>query len=538
MKVQARYQATGDEESRRRGDALIDWLRDYGPRRIDSRLIDERRTLPPHVALDFGNRGMLGMQVEERFGGLALRNRDIARVLEQAAAVDLAVGTWVLICLFPGIRPLASFGGEALREELLPLLAGGRLLAGYGQTEPGAGTHFSALATTARPTSGARLLVSGRKTWIGNAGWSGVLTVMAQELDEDGKRKGLSAFAVRTDRPGVHFGGELLSMGMRGVIQSEIAFADVAVGEDDRVGARARGVEVGVDSMSFSRFAIAATCIGAMKRCIQLAARFAGRRQIATGRVLEHPGVRASLAQSLAETRAAESVLYRLADDLDAGRSVAPERFALCKLVASEFACQAADRAVQILASRGYDEENLAPQYLRDVRVTRIFEGTSEALIAFLGAAALNPRSDLFSHLRDDLAAPEVAEHLVESCAALRERKTEGEQTPWPRPWQCVLAGWAGVWAILAASLDRDAERHPDPETRRAADWAHTRLLDALARAARGGPEERILLEAPVEKSVGDLAGSIGDLEPVAAGVRLGIDPLLRSEANAPVEDG
>jgi len=533
MKIESRYKALSDDASRVRGDDLIAWLRDYGSRRINSRLIDERRTIPPYLALDFGNRGLMGMQVEERFGGLALRNRDLARVLEQAAAIDLSVATFLLISLFPGVRPIAAFGSESLREELLPQLATGRLLAGYGQTEVAAGTHFNAIGTVARPCGAGRFAIRGGKTWIGNAGWAGVLTVMTQEFDETGKKRGLSAFAVRTDRPGVHFGAELLSMGMRGVIQSELSFADVEVSEADRIGARAKGLEPGLDSMSFSRFAIAATCIGSMKRCAQMAARFAGRRPIATGRVLEHPVVRIALAESLAEIAAAESLLYRIADDLDAGQGVAPERFAAAKVLASEFAYDGADRAVQILASRGYDEENLAPQYLRDARVTRIFEGTTEALIAFLGAAALNPRSDLLTHLRDDLDAGEVADRLCEAANSLRERSAGGPDEALPRTWQCALAGWAGAWALVAGSLSQDAAQRPAPESSRIAAWAAARLDAALERMQRASAEERSLLGTPVEKAVAELSGSIGEPEQAMPGERLGLDPLLRRE---PVE--
>src|SRR5262245_17860594 len=116
MKVTTRYAAIPDDASRTRGDALVAWLREYGAHRISSRLIDERRTVPPYVALDFGNQGLFGVQVEERFGGLALRSREVARILEQAAAIDLSVGTFLLVCLFPGVRPLASFGSDELRR--------------------------------------------------------------------------------------------------------------------------------------------------------------------------------------------------------------------------------------------------------------------------------------------------------------------------------------------------------------------------------------------------------------------------------------
>jgi alkylation response protein AidB-like acyl-CoA dehydrogenase len=109
MQVTSRYQPLSADASARRAAALCAWLRDYCGRRVNSRLIDERRTIPPYVVLDFGNAGLFGLQVEERFGGLALRSRDIARVLAQAAAIDLGLGTFLLTSLFPGVRPIAAF---------------------------------------------------------------------------------------------------------------------------------------------------------------------------------------------------------------------------------------------------------------------------------------------------------------------------------------------------------------------------------------------------------------------------------------------
>ena len=111
---------------------------------------------------------------------------------------------------------------------MLPDLARGRTLAGYAQTEPGAGTHFNAMGAQAVAHPDGRWRVSGEKVWIGNAQWSNVLTVVAHDVDANGRRRGLTAFAVRTDQPGVVLGRELPSMGMRGVVQGEVAFRDVA----------------------------------------------------------------------------------------------------------------------------------------------------------------------------------------------------------------------------------------------------------------------------------------------------------------------
>ncbi len=402
MKVACRYGSASDDVSRERGDRLVAWLRDYAERRLNARLIDERRTIPAYVGIDLGNQGVFGVQVEERYGGLALRSREIARVLEQAAGIDLGLGTWLLTSLFPGVRPIATFARDALKGEILPRLAAGRMLAGYAQTEPEAGTHFPAMAARAEARPGG-WRVSGDKVWIGNSSWAGVLTVMAHEVGAEGRRRGLTALAVPMDRPGVELGREILSMGMRGMVQGEVSFRGVEVDESHLLGEREKGLEVGVDSMCWSRFAIAATCIGASKRAAQLILRFAGRRHIATGRLVDHPWLRSTLGETAAEISLAEALLYRVAEILDDGRGVPVDAFAVCKIVGSEFLWSASDRLVQVLASRGYDEANGAAQLLRDARVTRIFEGTTEALLAFVGSQALVATSDLYAFLRDEL---------------------------------------------------------------------------------------------------------------------------------------
>jgi alkylation response protein AidB-like acyl-CoA dehydrogenase len=525
MKVTPRYTAVSTEESRARADALIAWLRGWGARRLNSRLMDERRSIPPPVVLELGNRGLFGVQVEEKYGGLALRNRDIARVLEQAAAIDLGLGTWLLTSLFPGVRPIAAFGRPGLKDEVLPSLASGRMLAGYAQTEPGAGTHFSAMEGRAVAIGDGRWRLSGDKVWIGNSSWAGVLTVVAHDVGADGRRRGLTAFAVRTDRPGVALGREILSMGMRGMVQGEVSFRDVEVGLDDVVGAPQRGLEVGVDSMSWSRFAIAATCLGAMRRAVQLMRRFAGRRQIATGRLLDHPLAQARIGEASARIAALESLLYHVADALDADQEVDAESFAICKIAGSELLWQTVDELVQLLGSRGYDEANGVPQLLRDARVTRIFEGASEPLWAFVGAAALAPRSDLFARL-DALGGAAEAERLAEAVEAVRGRKLAGEAMP--RSWQCALAGRAATWALLKAAFAARPERALERRAQIAA-WLDARFAASCDEAARGALEEVVLGDpAGLEADAAALCAPIGDVEQALPGERLELDPLLR----------
>jgi len=529
MKVGCRYQAVADEESRARGDRVVAWLRAYGAKRVDARLIDERRTIPPYVANDMARRGIFGVQVEEKYGGLALRTREIGRILEQAAAIDLSLGTWILVCLYPGVRPIATFAQDALKNELLPLLAAGSLYAGFGQTEPGAGTNFAGMAAKAVAQPGGGWRLTGDKIWIGNSSWAGVLTVMAQEVDPSGKKRGsLIALAVRPEQAGVTVGRELLTLGMRGMPQGELHFRDVVVGPEALLGEPGRGIEVGVDSMSWSRFAIAATSLGATKRAAQLMLRFGTRRQIATGRLIEHPVARAYLAETAAQAAVAEGLLYRVCARLDVGEAVSVDLFAACKLVATEFAWLAADRLCQVLGSRGYDEANAAPQLLRDARVGRIFEGTSEALVAYLGSQAIAARSDLADFLRDDLGAAGIAEQLDAAIRALRGRGGIAEL----RTWQVAVAGWAAMWALVAGVAAQDAAHAKGAQAERTASWAAQRFAEACARAGEPGPRERALFDpTTAEEVIAGFAETIGDVDPGVVGEKRDYDPLLRSDA-------
>jgi alkylation response protein AidB-like acyl-CoA dehydrogenase len=527
VKIASRYTPLGPAESRARADGLIAWLRDWAERRYSMRLVDERRSVQPQAVLELGNHGLMGVQVDEKYGGLALRNRDIARVLDQAAAIDLSLGTFLLVCLFPGVRPLAAFGSPGLKDEVLPDLARGRTLAGYAQTEPGAGTHFNAMAAQATEQPGGRWRISGDKVWIGNAQWSSVLTVVAHDVDAGGRRRGLTAFAVRTDQPGVVLGRELPSLGMRGVVQGEVSFRDVEVDRDRVLAEPKRGLEVGVDSMSWSRFAIAATCVGTLRRSAQLLSRFAARREIATGRLLDHPTTRIALGLAAVRTAACEALLEAIADALDAGREVDAELFAVAKVAGSEFCWDSADRLMQGLGSRGYDEANGIPQIVRDARVTRIFEGASEPLFAFLGAAALAPSSDLYRALRGELRAPAEADALGEAVARLRARKLGGE--PLSRAWQCALAGRAALWAVLVAALAAKPEGRPAELQAHALAWARAEREAACAEAAAGVREEAFLpAGVALDAAVASVVAPIGDVELQLPAERWELDPLLR----------
>ncbi|HEX8619810.1 MAG TPA: AMP-binding protein, partial [Thermoanaerobaculia bacterium] len=311
--------ATADAEgSTARADEVIAWFRHYAATRIDSRLIDERRTIPPYVVLDFGNRGLLGLQAPLAFGGLALTYRDMFRVLAQIAAFDVTLGSLVGVHNALGLRPLLRFGSERQKQALLPNLASGRELASFAYTEPAAGSNAGAIEATATPDGRGGWLLRGSKKWIGSASWSGCMHVFAHLLDDDGRRRGITGFVVRQGAAGLVQGAEELTMGSRGMVQNAIELHDVRVGPEDLLGEPGEGAIVAQDVMEHGRICIAVSAAGVLKRAAQLMTRYARRRSIATGRLLDNAVTRERLTQIITEAAALDAFIDAFAEWLDA----------------------------------------------------------------------------------------------------------------------------------------------------------------------------------------------------------------------------
>lgn len=525
--------AAAPEISSSRADAIIDWLRSYSSDRINSQLIDERRCIPPYVVLDFGNRGILGMQVPEQYGGIALKNRDAMRVVEQLAAIDLTLATFVCINNFLGIRPIQSYANEAVKTELLPILAKGRELAAFAITEPGAGSNPRAISATGLAgASGWRL--HGTKIWSGSASWAGVINVFVQLTDANAKPEGITGFTLRQGTAGLRVGAESLTMGMRGVVQNFVHLEDVPVDTTNLLGKPGFGMEVAQDAMLFTRLAIASMSVGGMKRCTQLMLRYASRREIATGRLLDNPVTLARLSNLTAATTALETLVTRIAELLDDGCTVPVEAYVACKTSGPELLWQAADSLIQLLGGRGYIETNIAPQILRDARVFRIFEGPTETLNMFLGSRVLHQSSDLHQFLCNELGAATVSDSLKDAAAQIQARwesATSFSDRPSALRFAQMLIGEVATFAILLAAVQGAFNRTSSESLRRAVTWAKQQFDQTLAKALSRIPLESVLLN-PNETTdlISSYAETIGDLEQTLAGKDHALDELLQRE--------
>ncbi len=521
-----------DTASQSRADGLLEWLRDYASFRINSRLIDRRRCIPPHIVLDFGNRGFFGLQVPLNYGGIGLNNVDTLRVIEQLGAIDQTLTLFVGNHNVLGVRPIMKYASLAQKEQLLPNLATGREIAAYALTEPGAGSNPRAISARAIPNPNGGWLLEGCKIWSGSAAWSSVINIFVQQLDPDGKPMGISGFVVPQRTKGLRQGPEALTMGMRGMVQNAIFLNGVSVTPEQLLGEPGAGIKVAQDAMMQGRLGLAAGCIGGMKRCAQLMLRYGERRSISTGLLLDNPVTLVRLRDLTAAITVLENLVFTTAELLDRGYSIPEEVYTACKISGPEFFWQAADNLVQLLGGRGYIETNIAPQIYRDARVFRIFEGPTETLNMFLGSRVIQKPEELYQFLSKTLEVPEVAERLKNATAEisdrLRNKSGFGEEHTALR-WAYVCTGEVATWALLLAAVKRNLKQLSSESLQIAATWAELQFEQKLQLVLMGTPGEMVGADAEnITARIEDYAEKIGDLEQTLPGEDHELDEFLR----------
>jgi alkylation response protein AidB-like acyl-CoA dehydrogenase len=521
MDLTLAYPCVSPQESREKTDSLSEWMRGYFARRVNSRLIDQRRCIPPYVVLDLAQRGILGFHVPTTKGGLGLRAVDWVRLLAQLGALDATISQLVAIDAL-AMRPLVVHGTEAQQEQWLGALARGERLASFAQTEDGAGSAFTKMESVARPgPAGEGWLLCGSKTWIGNASWSSLLIVIAKTQAASGEDLGLSAFAVPTDASGVRIGEELDTMGLRGVVQNRLFFDRVHMSKDQVIGTIGGGLKVAVDAMSFTRIVIAAQQLGLMQRCAQLMGAFAEKRSIATGLLFNNAVARNYMSECVARIDAVASLVAQCARKLDAGEALAPELSAITKMAATEFAGLVADTALQLLGGRGYEENNVVAQIVRDTRVTRIFEGPTETLASFVGARM---HGNLAARVLGTMTRSEVlVDELADELAAHR-RSTEslcaesGLDEAQRKQWIDFQTGGVAAWAALKLAYALNPAKLD-----RIADW----LDGGPAPAPRYVGGVCFLDQDTLRAALRRYAQDVGDVRQSLPGINQQRDPLL-----------
>jgi len=341
---------------------------------------------PVELIPKLGDLGFLGIQIDPQYGGAGMDTLAYAIIVEEISRADGSMGITVASHNGLGSSHLANFASATLCARYLPKLATGEWLGAWALTEPGSGSDAAGLRTRAE-RRGERWVLNGTKMFITQGSVSGVCVVLAVTDPTRGHR-GITAFAVERGTPG--FAATKLEgkLGVRASDTAELALADVELADEQRVGEEGEGFINAMQILDKGRISIAAMALGLGEGALEAAVRYAKERKQFGHPIGDFQGLQWMLADARTELDAARLLIYRACALADAGKPYAQEA-SMAKLFASEVAHRVCDNAVQIHGGYGYIDDFPVERHLRDVRVCRIGEGTSEVQRRIIARALL-----------------------------------------------------------------------------------------------------------------------------------------------------
>ncbi|MCZ2811732.1 acyl-CoA dehydrogenase family protein [Modestobacter sp. VKM Ac-2979] len=426
-----------------KGEAFLERLRTFLTEHVDRQRIEREAKIPDDVLRGLGELGALGMKIPEEYGGLGLSQVYYNRALAMAGTWHSSISTLLSAHQSIGLpEPLRLFGSEEQKRHWLPRLARDHISA-FLLTEPDVGSDPARMSTTAVPTDdGTGYRINGTKLWATNGAIADVVVVMAVVPRSDGHRGGITAFLCPCDRAGITVEHRNEFMGLRGIENSVTRFDDVVVPTEDVIGGEGKGLRIALTTLNTGRLSLPAFCSSAVTYSLKIAREWSAERRQWGRPIGEHDPVAQKLAWLAGTAFGLEAVLdvsSRLADDK---RNDIRIEAALAKLYSSELGWSAVDEMVQIRGGRAYETaESLArrgekpvpaEQLLRDMRINRIFEGSTEIMHLLIAREAVD------EHLR-------VAGDLVLGKARPAEKaKAAAKAGAFYARWLPTLATGAG----------------------------------------------------------------------------------------------
>jgi alkylation response protein AidB-like acyl-CoA dehydrogenase len=344
---------------------------------------DRAEQVDLQVVTRLGSLGLLGLTIDERYGGSGGDHLTYCLVTEELGRGDSSVRGIMSVSIGLVARSIATFGTEQQRAHWLPRLCSGEAIGCFGLTEPDAGSDVASLSTRAE-REGDSWLLSGTKTFITNGTWAEVALVFART--GGGGANGITAFLVPTDLPGFTTHEIHGKLGLRGQATAQLSLDSVPVPDSARLGETGQGFAIAMAALAKGRVSLAAGCVGILQGCLDAAVGHATTREQFGRPIAGFQLVQELIADMAVEAEAARMLTWRAADLIDRNQPFETAA-SVAKLYASEAAVRAANSALQIFGGYGYVDEYPVGKYLRDARVTTVYEGTSQIQKLIIGRA-------------------------------------------------------------------------------------------------------------------------------------------------------
>lgn len=365
------FKFTDDEQS------VIDMLKDFAANEVApiAAEVDENERFPEETWHSLADMGMMGVMYPEEYNGAGMSYVTYIAVCEElakyCATTSVLVSAHSSLCAWP----IYEYGTEEQKKKYLSKLASGEWLGSFGLTEPGAGTDAAGQKTTA-VDKGDYWLLNGSKIFITNAGYSNVFVIFAM-TDKSLGTKGISAFIVERDFPGFSVGAHEKKMGIRGSSTCELVLEDVKVPKENLLGELNKGFKIAMTTLDGGRIGIGAQALGIAQGAIDECVKYVKEREQFGKRISQFQNTQFELAAMQTEVDAARLLIYRAAQ---AKQDHEPygHLAAMGKLKASEVASDVTRRCLQLVGGYGYTREYPFERFMRDAKITEIYEGTSE----------------------------------------------------------------------------------------------------------------------------------------------------------------